>query len=279
MKRTLILIISFFVLVALGACEKEYILRTNPADTKIVIEGLVTDKPGYHYIKLSLSTDFYASGKTPRITDATVTVTDSDGVVTEFVHNPSGHEDSVGYYKPVIPFIGVIGKSYKLNVLADGEEYEGEDTLYPVTTIDSLKYQINEEEQADPEFPGRFYEVLIYTKEPQETRDYYLFNFYRNDSLTLNDPEDIYFTDDIALAEAINGITMPIFFSKGDKATVEAFSISREAYVFFNDLFNLINNDGGMYSPPPANCRNNLSNGALGFFRTSAVTSMDIVLE
>jgi hypothetical protein len=260
MKRILIPLVSFFVLVGLGSCEKEYILRTTPAASKIVIEGLITDKPGYHFVKLSRSTDFYSSGKTPRITDATITVTDSDGVVTEFVHNPNDHADSVGYYKPVVPFIGVVGKSYKLFVQADGEVYEGEDTLYPVTTIDSLKYQINEDEQADPEFPGRFYEVLIYT-------------------LTLNQPEDIYFTDDIALAEAINGITMPIFFSKGDKATVEAFSISREAYVFFNDLFNLLNNDGGMYSPPPANCRNNLTNGALGFFRTSAVTSMDIVVE
>ncbi|HLT81980.1 MAG TPA: DUF4249 domain-containing protein [Cyclobacteriaceae bacterium] len=279
MKRTLVHLVSLFVLIALGSCEKEYILRTNPADAKIVIEGLVTDKPGYQYVKISRSTDFYSSGKTPRVTDALVRVTDSDGVTTEFVHNPGAHPDSSGYYKPVAPFLGALGKTYSLVVIADGQEYRGEDTLYPVTTVDSLTYQINEDEQEDPEHPGRYYEVLIYTREPQETRDYYLFNFYRNDSLTLANPEDIYFTDDIVLAEAINGITMPIFFSQGDKATVEAFSISRQAFVFFNDLSILLNNDGGMYSPPPANCRNNLSNGALGFFRASAVTSMDIVVE
>src|SRR5690606_16739754 len=96
MKRSLILFISFLILVGFGSCEKEYILRTNPAEAKVVIEGLVTDKPGYHYIKLSRSTDFYSSGKTPRITDATVTVTDSDGVITEFVHNPNNDPDSMG---------------------------------------------------------------------------------------------------------------------------------------------------------------------------------------
>jgi hypothetical protein len=279
MKQILCLFVAFFALLTLGSCEKEYILRTNPADAKIVIEGLVTDKPGYHYIKVSRSADFYNTGKTPRVTDAVVTVTDDEGMTVEFVHNPNDHPDSVGYYKPVVPFVGETGRTYKMVVEAHGQEYRGEDTLYPIITIDSLTYQINEEEQLDPEHPGRYYEVLIYSREPKETQDFYLFNFYRNDSLTLANPEDIYFTDDVVLAEAINGITMPIFFSKGDRATVEAFSISREAYVFFNDLSILLNNDGGMYSPPPANCRNNLSNGALGFFRASAVETMDIVIE
>lgn len=279
MKNTLFLLASFFALVSLGSCEKEYILRTNPADAKVVIEGLVTDRPGYDYVKISRSTDFYGTGKTPRVTDAVVTVTDGDGVTTEFLHNPNDDPDSVGYYKPVVPFVGVAGKTYTLVVTADGDEYRAEDTLHPIITIDSLTYRISEDEQSDPEHPGRYYEVLIYTREPKDTKDFYLFNFYRNDSLTLANPEDIYFTDDVVLAEAINGITMPIYFSQGDKATVEAFSISREAYVFFNDLSILLNNDGGMYSPPPANCRNNLTNGALGFFRASAVESMDIVLE
>lgn len=279
MKRILFILVSFSTLATLVSCEKEYILQTNPADAKVVIEGLVTDKPGYHYVKVTRSTDFYGTGQTPRVTDAVVTVTDDEGVTTEFVHNPNDHPDSAGYYKPVAPFVGMQGKTYRLVVAIGGQEYQGEDTLYPVTTIDSLTYQISEEEQSDPEHPGRYYEVLIYTREPQETRDFYLFNFYRNDSLTLANPEDIYFTDDVVLAEAINGITMPIYFSKGDKATVEAFSISRQAYVFFNDLSILLNNDGGMYSPPPANCRNNLTNGALGFFRASAVTSMDIAVE
>lgn len=279
MKKVAFFPVSFLALAALVSCEKEYILDTNPADAKVVIEGMVTDKPGYHFVKVTRSANFYDAGKTPRVTDAIVTVTDNEGVTTAFVHNPGNHPDSAGYYKPAVPFAGVLGNTYRLTVIMNGQEYEGEDTLYPVTTIDSLTYRISEDEQSDPDHPGRYYEVLIYTREPQETRDFYLFNFYRNDSLKLANPEDIYFTDDVVLAEAINGITMPIYFSKGDRATVEAFSISRQAFVFFNDLSILLNNDGGMYSPPPANCRNNLSNGALGFFRASAVTSMDITVE
>lgn len=272
------IIIPIILLVAAG-CEKEYILNTNPAGSLVVIEGIVTDVPGYQFVKLSRNAGFYDTGKTPRITDASVTVTDNMGNITPFVHNPGNHPDSTGYYKPATSFVGNVGRTYKLSVTADGQVFEGEDTMYPVTPIDSLTYGIDGDEQSDPEHPGRFYEVLIYTREPQETKDFYLFNFYRNDSLTVDNPTDIYYTDDVVLGESIDGFAAPIYFSSGDKATVEALSISRQAYVFYSDLFNLLNNDGGMYSPPPANSRNNLTNGALGFFQTSAVNTMDISIE
>ena len=90
---------------------------------------------------------------------------------------------------------------------------------------------------------------------------------------------DIYFTDDIALGEEINGVASPVFYAPGDVARLEAFSLSRTGFVFYNDLFNLINNDGGMYGPPPANCRNNLSNDALGFFQVSSLETREVLIE
>jgi Domain of unknown function (DUF4249) len=273
------LILTLLLAVLLTACEKEYVLTTNETEAKVVIEGLITNRAGYGYIKVTRSAGFYETGKTPRITDAMVTISDDLGNVTEFVHNPRENPDSTGYYKPVTPFLGEIGRTYHLTVQADGNVYEATDKMYPVTTIDSLSYQINDDELSDPKYPGRYFEVLIYTHEPRETKDYYLFNFYRNDSLKLDNPTDIYFSDDVALAESIDGITTPIFYSKGDMATVEAFSLSRGGFVFYNDLSILLNNDGGMYSPPPANCRTNLTNGALGFFQVSAVNSMEVPIE
>lgn len=279
--RLFLLNLSMTLIIAaiMVGCEKEYFLDPNPAGSMVVIEGIVTDLPGYQFVKITRNAGFYDTGQTPRITDATVTVTDNLGNITAFVHNPRNHPDSAGYYKPVAGFIGNVGRTYKVEVAADGKVFEGEDTLYPVTPIDSLEFNIAEDEYSDPEHPGRFYEVLIYTREPKETKDFYLFNFYRNDSLTVDNPTDIFYTDDVLLGESIDGFAAPIYFSSGDKATVQALSISRTAYVFYSDLYNLLNNDGGMYSPPPANCRNNLSNGALGFFQASAVSMMDISIE
>lgn len=263
-----ILIFTAFVF---WSCEKTVFLDLDQVPSKIVIEGLVTNQPGYQFVKVTRTVDFYESGETPRITNATVLVEDDLGNQFVYIHNPNNHPDSTGYYLPAVPFVGETGRIYYLTVDVNGEQYEASDKLYDVTSIDSLEYRVNIDEENDPKEDGKFYEVLMYAKEPQETNDYYLFKFFRNDSLVLYNPSDIYFSDDKTLGEEINGIPSPVFYAVGDTARVEMYSLSRTGYVFYNDLFNLINNDGGMFSPPPANSRTNLSNGALGFFQVSSV--------
>jgi hypothetical protein len=272
----------FFVLllaIVFVSCDKPIHLNLNESQSRVIIEGQVTNRAGYQYVKLSRSVDFYQSGALPKITNATVSVKDGDGNEIMFIHNPNNKADSVGYYLPQTPFLGVIGKDYHLRVDVDGEIYEADDHLYPVTSVDSLAYRIDDDEKDDPKTYNKFYEVLLYAKEPHPSKDYYLFKFYRNDSLKLYNDTDIYYTDDEALGESINGISTPIFYAPGDKATIEAYSLSRSGYVFYDDLQKLLNNDGGMFSQPPANSRTNLSNGALGFFQASAINSASIVVE
>lgn len=278
MKYISVLLIAFSAL-CFWSCEKTVLLDLNQMPSKIVIEGLVTNQPGYQFVKVTRTDDFYGSGATPRVTDATVTVEDDLGNEFVYVHNPNNHADSSGYYVPTIPFVGESGRTYHLTVIVSGEQYEAEDRLYDVTSIDSLKQQINNDEQADPKEDGKFYEVLMYAKEPQETSDYYLFKFYRNDTLKLYNPSDIYFADDKTLGEEINGVPSPVYFAPEDSARVEMYSLSRNGFVFYSDLFNLINNDGGMFSPPPANSRTNLSNGALGFFQVSSLNILGIRIK
>jgi hypothetical protein len=252
--RLTFLILSGFIF---WSCEKTVLLDLNQMPAKVVIEGVVTNQTGYQYVKVSRTVDFYDSGLTPRVTDAVVSVEDNLGNEIMFAHDP----DSTGYYFPVTPFTGEIGRSYTLTVTVDGETYRAEDTMFPVTAIDSLQYRINPDEQDDPKDKGKFYEVLMYAVEPQASEDYYLFKFFRNDSLKIYGPTDIYFADDKTLGEEINGVPSPVYYAPGDSARIEMYSLSRTGFVFYSDLFNLLNNDGGMFSPPPANSRNNLSNG------------------
>lgn len=270
----LLLIVGLFF----TACDEPYILKTDEDRSRIIIEGLVTDIPGKHYVKVSRSTGFYETGLTPRITNAVITVSDESGNTYDFVHNPRGHADSSGYYLPTVPFAGIHGQTYSLSVSIDGEIYEGKDQLNRVTPIDSLSYRIDEDEREDPEEDGKFYEVLIYAREPQETADFYLFKFYRNDSLKTENETQIYFTDDEMLGEEIDGISSPIYFAPGDKAKIEIYSLSRTAFVFYSDLQALLQNDGGLFSQPPSNSRNNLTNGAFGYFQASAVQEKEIVI-
>ncbi|MBL0744818.1 DUF4249 domain-containing protein [Chryseolinea lacunae] len=272
-----ILIVALFAL-ALAACDKPIRLDLGQSTPRVIIEGQVTNRLGSQYVKVSRSSDFYQTGPSPRITNAIVTVKDSDGNEIMFEHNPRNYADSIGYYLPQTAFVGTIGKDYHLRVEVDGQVYEADDHLYSVTSIDSLAFRVDDDEKDDPKDYNKFYEVLLYAKEPQNTTDYYLFKFYRNDSLKVDDDNEIYYSNDEALGESIDGISSPVFFGPGDKATVEAYSLSRSGYVFYDDLQKLLNTDGGLFNQPPANSRTNLTNGAFGFFHASAVNSKTIVI-
>jgi hypothetical protein len=280
MKMVLKSLVSIMVIgLVFCSCDEPYILDSNQGGTHIIIEGQVTNVPGRQYVKISRSSGFYDTGNSPRVTDATVTVSDDGGTQYTFINNPREHADSAGYYMPVPNFTGEIGRTYSLSATVDGEIYEAEDRLFNVTAIDSLSYRIDEDEREDPEDFGKFYEVLIYAKEPQNTTDYYLFKFYRNDSLKVDDENQIYFADDETLGENIDGISSPIFFAPGDRARIEIYSLSRSAFVFYSDLQSLLNSDGGLFSQPPSNSRNNISNGALGYFQASALHSKEIEIK
>jgi hypothetical protein len=261
------------------ACEKTVLLDISQNQPRVIIEGLVTNRPGLQYVKVTGSSGFYETGESPRIENASVIVTDDAGNRFDFVHNPGDDADSAGYYRPAVPFTGVIGRTYHLAVNVDEVLYEATDLLTPVTTIDSLSTRINEDERDDPGTTGKFYEVLMFAKEPQATTDYYLFKFYRNDSLKVDTDTDIYYSDDELLAENIDGIPSPVYYAPGDLARVDMYSISREAYVFYNDLQRLLTNDGGLFGQPPSNSRTNLSNGALGFFQASALNRKEILVK
>ena len=269
----ILLLLSFF------ACEKTVILDIEETESKVVIEGLITNSVDLNYIRLSRSRDFYASGPAEGINNATVVVNDNAGGEVRYLHNPDNVPELDGVYLPETPYAGIIGNTYTMSVMVDGESYMAQETLLPVTQIDSLTVIVNEDEMEDPDEENHFYEVLFFAQEPQDRVDHYLFKFYGNDEIVRDSEEDIYFAEDEFIGEAIDDLPIAGFYELDDLVRVEMFSISREAFVYYNDLFNLLNNDGGMFSPPPANPRTNLSNGALGYFQVSAVEMDEIVIE
>ena len=259
------------ILIGVSACEETVTLDTTQIEPRVVIEGEVTDQYTYHYVKVSRSTGFYDDKSFVGAEGASVTVVDSEGQTYNYI--AATGENSTGLYFSEERYAGIIGRTYTLTVTYDNNTYTASDKIFPVTAIDSLTVEVNEEEMDDPDKPGYFYEILFYAKEPQESKDYYLFKFYRNDTLILDSETDIYYADDELLAEKIDGIPTAGFYKVGDQAKVEMYSISQEAFVYLNDLSILLTSDGGMFSPPPANPRTNLSNNALGFFRASAKVS------
>jgi hypothetical protein len=276
MKKLTILIL---MIVVLAGCDEAITLDLKQTPPRIVIEGQVTDVAQMQFVKITTSLDFYQAGKAQPVTNAFVTITDDTGESVKFIHNPRQHQDSIGYYVPNTGFVGTMGRTYTMTVLLDNDTYTASDKLLRVTTFDSIGYQPNRFLDRDKPSDGKYMELLMYAKEPQDTEDNYLFKFYRNDSLVYTNRSDVYIFNDYGIGERIDGVASPVYYAPGDTARVEMYSITRDGYLFYNDLGTILNTDGGMFSPPPANPRSNINGGALGFFQVSSITSATLKLK
>ena len=274
MKRIFhILTLSLFLI----SCEKVIQLDTILQDQRVVVDALLTDEFKTHFVKVTKTIDFNANGRPPGVDNAVVVINDDQGNTFDFIHNPSGDQDSIGFYLPTAPFSGTIGATYTLDVVVDGVTYSAVEILNRVTPIDSLTVRLDPDPDPEDQDAGEIYNVLLYTHEPPETEDYYLFEFFLNGESQTSD-EDFYIADDFALAESISGLEAPFNYRLQDTVRVDMISLSRRGYLFYFDLSNVVNNDGGMFSPAPANPRTNISNGGLGLFQVSAVSSETIII-
>ncbi len=264
-----ILFLSLIAL-ALFGCEETVELNLEQSQEAIIIEGLVTGQPGKQYIRISRSVGFNQSGQNPAVQDAVVSVEDNEGNNYPFV------EKEPGYYVPLAPFTGKVGNTYTMTARVGENLYSASELMNYVPPFDSLSFRIDKEEQASPEDEGRYYEVLVYIKEPQATTDYYLAKFYRNDTIQNWDGGWAFAYDDLLLNDEINNLPVPFYYAQGDQARVEMYAVTRQCYKYYLGLNENINSDGGMFSGQPANLPTNIEGGAIGYFQVSGLASAEI---
>jgi hypothetical protein len=280
MRQRLLYIIIILTTIIFSSCDEVITIDINQAPAQLVIDGLITDEDTIHMVRINRSTDFNASTNN-EVANAIVEVSDNLGNVFNYTHNPEGYDSLRGYYFSNQKFAGEEYAIYQLNVTVDNMSFSASDTLRPITAIDSLSIEIDDDAVEDSENEGKIYQVILYAKEPQETVDFYYFKFYR-DGLLDNDSDgngNVYVFDDKVLGSSLDGLPSPILFREGELAGVEIYSLTREQFVYFTDLANILNSDGGMFSPPPANPRSNISGGALGLFQVSGLNRASILIE
>ena len=59
---------------------------------------------------------------------------------------------------------------------------------------------------------------------------------------------------------------------EGDSIYIGLSSLTIEAFQFYKALLQQFKNDGGAFQPAPGSPPTNMSNGALGYFRASALS-------
>jgi len=273
--RKIYLILTSLLVIILPSCEEVITIDLAQSPIQLVIDGLVTNEDTTHVVRITRSIDFYSTGIV-NVDNGIVSVSDNLGNTYSYTHNPEGYDSLNGYYFSDQRFSGSTNSIYQLNVRVDNFDYSASDTLRPVTTIDSLSIMVDEHAVDNPAHVEGDYQVILYAQEPQNSRDFYYFKFYRDGILEVS--ENVFVFDDKLLGNSLNGLPSPVLYAEGELATIELYSLTREQYIYFNDLGIILNSDGGMFSPPPANPRSNLSGGALGLFQVSGVSRESIIV-
>ncbi len=285
------------MLLLVCSCITPYDADIQGSQPRLVVEGLISDQPGPHQVRLTQSASYAngSEGTNIGIDNATVYVTDDLGRRIEYVSLGSGR------YQTTPDVRGEVGRTYQVHItLADGTRYLSEpDLLKPVPPVDNLYWEYDRSTKlisvyvdlVDPPTLGdgyywtwKHYESLQYCKLSEMLPD-------GSQSACLNcctpcwDIFQCYTCVNIAGDQFINGkkikkqlITTVLYNSfEPYYLLIEQRSLSNNAYQFWNSVKVQSSSTGGPFDAAPAPIVGNVKNPdkpkekVLGFFGASSV--------
>jgi len=264
MKKILFIALAFFTLTS---CTEILSDQESDVTPRVVINAkLIRDS--VCVVKLTRTQSYYNSAPVPTITNATITLTVNGSTTEALTHTGNG------VYRGTA-IIGTVNSMYTINVLVDGKTYTANATMLPVTPIDSLKYYYTPGTSIQDE---GYYPTLSAIEPPNQV-NYYMFKYYRNDTL-LSDSGDFQVSDDRYVTSNIDGVPFPYTYRLNDVAKLEMYSLNQAQYQFYSDFLNQLNSDGGFFSTPPTNPSTNFSGSdVIGVFQVSDMNTKSITIH
>lgn len=275
------IIVAIITTLILSSCEDVVDIEVQTTPSKLAIEASLDWEKGttgnVQTVKLSTSTPYYDTTTNSSATGASVIVT-NNGSGAEFVFADQNNGDYI-----TTNFVPVLGQSYTLVVIYDGETYTATETLMPVADIAEI-FQSTKEG-----FDDTVLEINISFDDPENEENFYLVKLKEQGDLLVElfDVED----------EFTNGNRIELFYEKeededtntlefepGDVMDIELLGIS-ETYFNYIGILIAQNEDGGPFGTTPVALRGNCvnitdsSNYPYGYFRLTQVVKENFIFE
>jgi len=268
-----ILSVSVILLAALlfTSCEKVVDIDLETSKSKPVIEGLVANRPGMSYVKISMSGSYFKVNEPSPVSGASVEVTDDDGNEIIFT------ELTPGYYVPSAAFAGKAGQNYSLKVMISRKTYLARSFMREVTEIETITTKFFEDNNQEGKEEG-YYAYVSFTELPGEG-DSYRIDIYANGRNLTELPGDIFYFND-RFVDGGHAVEWEFVhtLAKGDSITMNMHSLTREGYEFYDAIYQIAN-AGGLFGKNPANIPTNIQGDAFGYFGASAISTKSIIVE
>lgn len=268
--KYLVVSFCFFLL----SCTKVVEVDVATAEPKLVIEASIDWVKGTagneQKIKLSTTTGYYST-TFPTVSGADIAITNSANTVFSFIENPGTGEYTCSDFHPVI------GETYTLKVVLNGEVYTATETCIAVPDIENNIVQNNA-----GGFGGDEMEITYYYQDNGDEENYYLHRILS----PVSTYPDYKAQDD----ERSQGNLMQEYFSDkelkaGDRINIRLYGISKRYYDYFRKLLAASGAGTGPFQTTPGSVRGNIinqtqfANFAYGYFRLSEVDIKDYTIQ
>lgn len=311
-------IVGFLLaLVVFSSCIQPVDIDPVAFESVLVVEGNITTERTTHVIRLTESAKYggVLSGTNEPIINALVYIKDSEGFTTLLDH------DDFGLYETPDDFMGVIGRTYALIIEWDGKVYNSrQELLEKINEIDNIYSLYNSYPKLN-EAGNLAYstgtDIYVEYEKQEGTADYLLWDYESNFQIRtfpelfqvatrtglVPAPKDCC-SDCFEVEESGNIVisTFPLgndkvssrlFFIEDDGyrftgeyvTAITRYTLSRDAYLFFDLVNGQLEIDGEIFDPPPSTLRGNIVNIedpdeiVVGYFHASDIARDTLVLD
>lgn len=301
-KTVLLLFFAFLFF----SCVDEVQLPARSVESRLVVEGLVTNEAPPYTVKLSYTGQYnsliYGQNEIP-VNGAVVSITELGGRTVILDQDPL---TPLYFWMKDSTFQGKPGKSYQLRVqLADGKTYISEpDLLNNVPEIDRIYAEFRGRAEGDVYNPDH-YDILLDTKDPATAGNYYRWSGYGYiPRISTGEPVGMsvcckwcwipaYGAITDVLSDAlINGntisrrpvFTSPIYYVGRHYIEISQYSLTKSAFQFWVNFEEQRKRNGSLFDPLPASIEGNVHQEddantlALGYFGSSAVSKRRLII-
>lgn len=247
------------------SCQKVINIDLKNNEPIVAIEAVVTDDPSIpHTVKITKSVNFSEANQFPFVSGASVTISDNVGNLATL------NETSPGIYQNST-LLGIQGRTYYLNITADGKTYSSISTMPLKVKLDTVIIG----ESFGPGPPGGKAATPIY-KDPSGKGNNYRFKLNKNNIAS----KSIFLLDDQVIDGGINNRSLSdqeLEFKTGDTAIVTMMCIDNSVRLYFFSLSQ--NGNGPDASATPANPITNINGAKLGYFSAHTIQIKKVIVK
>jgi hypothetical protein len=283
-KNTSILLILIFIN---SSCLEQVEVGIRQQNEQLVVEGLLTNFAQDNYLRLSYTTQYAYDNEIIPARGVLVEVRRDNGEKTIFRPVP----DELGVYKPDEKFVGVVGASYSIYLkLPDEREF----ISAPEKMVQPVPIQnISAEFEKNPRYGFR---VFVDFQDSKELGNYYRWDasgyhirrtrtsdnrynrcYVLKTETNVNIISDANINGNIVKAKAV--FFSPFYATGRHFIEIKQRSISRNAFLFWQNYQKQASRSGTIFDPLPAQLAGNIKNTknpndiALGYFEVASTSS------